>query len=276
MTTISPTSPDSDGIAGAGTHDFHDQVLVDDHAVARRRLERDQAEVGGAERLIGIDAARLHFVLQRFRKGRAGNQRALDRGDVAAGAGGGVEQDLEEIRRAAVADRAIGLDQLELLLGIAGAGRNHRTAQRPRRGVEDEAAGRQMVAEGVEHHVAGPETGRKQRPRAAPGVGVDRLGLEDRPRRGEQPPERPQGPRDETAEGRRGLVQGREFRLAQHRQMRQRGPAGHRSGIDAPQALGIGRRGQRLAQDVRQPGEQLRLAFGRLARFKRVIMIGHG
>ena len=48
-----------DGIAGAGPHDLHDQVLVDDHALARWRLERDQAEIGGAERLIGIDAARL-------------------------------------------------------------------------------------------------------------------------------------------------------------------------------------------------------------------------
>ena len=192
------------------------------------------------------------------------------------GACGGVEQDLEEIRRAAVADRAIGLDQLELLLGIAGAGRNHRAAQRPRRGVEDEAAGRQMIAEGVEHDVAGPEAGRKQRPRAAPGVGMSGLGLEDRAGRGKQPPERPQRPRDEAAERRRGLVQGREFRLAQHRQARQRGPAGHGSRIDALQALGIGRRGHRLAQHVRQPGKQLRLALGRLARFKGVVMVGHG
>ena len=263
------------GIAGAGPHDFHDQVLVDDHAVARRRLERDHAEVGGAERLIGIDAARLHFVLQRFRKRRAGYQRALDRGNVAPGACGGVEQDLQEIRRAAIADRAIGLDQLELLLGIAGAGRNHRAAQRPRRGVENEAAGRQMVAEGIEHDVAGPEARRKQRPRAAPGVGMDGLGLENRPRRGKQPPERSQGPGHEPAERRRGLVQGREFRLAQHRQARQRGAAGHGSGIDALQPLGIGRRGQRLAQHVRKPGKQLRLAIGRLARLERIVMICH-
>lgn len=37
------------GITGAGTHDLHDQVLVDDHPFARWRFERDQAEVGGAE-----------------------------------------------------------------------------------------------------------------------------------------------------------------------------------------------------------------------------------
>ena len=70
-------------------------------------------------------------------------------------------------------------------------------------------------------------------------------------------------------------MQGREFRLAQQRQTRQRGPAGHGSGIDALQALGIGRRGQRLAQDLRKPGKQLRLAFGRLARLERVVMIRH-
>ena len=73
-----------DGIAGAGPHDFQDQVLVDDHAFARRGLKGNQAEIGGAERLIGIDAARFDLVLQRFRKRRARHQRALDRGDVAA------------------------------------------------------------------------------------------------------------------------------------------------------------------------------------------------
>jgi len=57
-----------DGFAGAGPHDFEDQVLVHDHAVMGRCLEGDQAEVGGAERLVGIDAARLDLVLQRLRK----------------------------------------------------------------------------------------------------------------------------------------------------------------------------------------------------------------
>lgn len=40
-----------------------------------------------------------------------------------------------------IADRTVGLDQLELLFGIAGTGRDHRATQRPRRGVENEAAG---------------------------------------------------------------------------------------------------------------------------------------
>jgi hypothetical protein len=34
------------GIAGAGPHDFQDQVLVDDRAVAGRGLKGYQAEIG--------------------------------------------------------------------------------------------------------------------------------------------------------------------------------------------------------------------------------------
>jgi len=33
-------------IAGAGTHDFHDQLLIDDHAFAGWGLKRDKAEIG--------------------------------------------------------------------------------------------------------------------------------------------------------------------------------------------------------------------------------------
>ena len=168
-----------------------------------------EAEIGGAEGLVGVDAARLDLLLQRFRKGRARDQRALDRGDVAAGRGGGIEQDLQEVRRAAIADRPIGLDQLELRLGIAGAGRDHRAAERARGGIEDEAAGRQMIAEGVEHDVAGTEADGEQRPCAAPGIGLRAFRLEDRAGRGEQPRERAGRGRDEAAEGRRCLVQGR-------------------------------------------------------------------
>src|SRR5229473_1476292 len=86
--------------------------------------------------------------------------------------------------RAAVAHRAIRFDQLELRFGIAGTGRNHRAAERARGGIEDEAAGGQMIAECVQHHVARPEAGREQRPRTAPGIRVDRFGLENRARRG--------------------------------------------------------------------------------------------
>src|ERR1700675_1230368 len=51
-------------ITGAGPHDFQDQILIDDHAIAGRRFKRDQTKIGGAERLIGIDAARSYLILQ--------------------------------------------------------------------------------------------------------------------------------------------------------------------------------------------------------------------
>src|SRR4051812_14117048 len=58
-------------IAGAGPYDLEDQVFVDHHPLARRGLIGDQAEIGGTERLIGIDPARFYLLLQGFRKRRA-------------------------------------------------------------------------------------------------------------------------------------------------------------------------------------------------------------
>ncbi len=265
----------SNGIAGAGPDDFQDQILADDHALARRGLKGDQPEIGGAERLIGIDAARSYFVLQRLRKRRAGHQRALDRGHIAAGARSRIEQDLEEIGGSAITDRAIGLDQLELRVGVAGAGRNYRATQRTGRAIEDEASRGQMIAEGVEHHVARAKPCREHRPRPAPGVGVSGLGLEDRAGRRKQPSKRAREARDKAAERRRGLVQGRQVGLAQHRQARQCRPAGDAGGIEAPQPLGIARCGHGLAQHPRQPRKQLRLALGGVASLTGVVVVGH-
>ena len=72
-----------------------------------------------------------------------------------------------------------------------------------------------------------------------------------------------------------GLVQGRQVGLAQHRQARQRGPAGDIGGIDAPEALGIGRCGHRLAQHARQPRKQVSFPFRGLTRFKGVVVVSH-
>ena len=57
-----------DGIAGARPDDLEDQILVHHEAVARLRFISDQAEIGGAERLIGLDAMRFDLLLQRRRK----------------------------------------------------------------------------------------------------------------------------------------------------------------------------------------------------------------
>ena len=118
---------------------------------------------------------RFDLLLQRRRKRRAGNHRALDRGDVAVGGDGRIDQNLQEIGRAAIADRAIRFDQFELGFGIAGARRDDGAAERAGGGVEDEAAGRQVIAEGVQHDVARTKAGGKQRACAAPGIGVSGL-----------------------------------------------------------------------------------------------------
>ena len=71
-----------DRIAGAGPDDFHDQVLIDHHALLRRGLERDQAEIGGAEGLVGVDPARFDFRLQRGRAAAAASSRILRKSGV--------------------------------------------------------------------------------------------------------------------------------------------------------------------------------------------------
>src|SRR4029077_10492705 len=98
-------------------------------------------------------------------------------------------------------------DQADWRVGIAGACRNHGAAERTRRRVEDEAAWRQVIAEGVEHDVAGPEADGEERTRAAPGIGKRAFGFEDGAGRGEQPRERAGGLGDEAAKRRRGLMQ---------------------------------------------------------------------
>jgi hypothetical protein len=85
------------GITDARSDDLKNQILVDHHALPRPGLECDQAQVRGAERLIGVDAARLDFLLQRSWKRCARHQRALDRGDVALGAIGCIPTELRRL-----------------------------------------------------------------------------------------------------------------------------------------------------------------------------------
>ena len=91
--------------------------------------------------------------------------------------GGGIEQDLQKIRCPRIGIGPKGLDQVELRFRIAGARRDHGTAERPCTRIHQEAARGHVVGEGVEHHVArtqthgmetarGRATGRPRVPRA--------------------------------------------------------------------------------------------------------------
>ena len=187
---------------------------------------------------------------KRLREGGAGDERLLDAGRVAAGLLGGVEQDLEEVRRAAIGGGAEGRDHLELLLGVARSGRDDDAAERAGSRIHDEAARHEMIAEGVQHHVALAETHGMERARGAPGVQAGSLGLEDRARRGEKPPEGGGRHGHEAGEGRVGLLQRRQLRFAQNRQACKRRAAGDGARIDAAQPRRIGRRPQRSFQHI--------------------------
>ena len=137
-------------------------------------------------------------------------------------ASGGLDEDLQEVRRAAIGFRTIGLDQLELLLGIAGTCGNDRAAQGPRAGIHDEAARRQMIAEGVEHHVAPAKARCEQRAREPPVISRLALGLVDAARRREHAPQPTPLRGGEAAERPLGALQLAERRLAHHRKARER------------------------------------------------------
>src|ERR1700726_96218 len=103
-------------IACTRPYDFQNQIFVDYQTFVGGGLIGDQAQIGGTESLISINATRLDLVLQRLRKRRAGHQRTLDRRNIPAGARRRVEQDLEKVWRTGVGDRSVSLDQFELLL----------------------------------------------------------------------------------------------------------------------------------------------------------------
>ena len=90
-------------IAGARPHDLDDHALVDDHALERRALVGDDAEVGGG---VGLDRWRCRAALYSARS--EGNSAPpptsafLMRGGVLAGLLGLVEQDLQVVRHADV------------------------------------------------------------------------------------------------------------------------------------------------------------------------------
>ena len=109
-------------------------------------------------------------------------ERLLEGGGVPAGLLRLVDQDLQVVRHADIDGRLQVLDRLELLLGVAGAGRDDGAAERARTRIQDPAAGRQVIGERVVHDVALADAGREQRARRAPPVLAEALGLEDRAR----------------------------------------------------------------------------------------------
>src|SRR5215211_1704616 len=132
-------------IAGAWPDDLQHQMLVDDHAVARLALVGDETQFRGGIALQHRNATFAELATERSRQSGARDEAPLQRGDVLAGLDGGIEQDLQEIRRADIARRLEMRDRLDLLLGIGGTSRNDRTAERMRARFQHEAARRQMI-----------------------------------------------------------------------------------------------------------------------------------
>ena len=170
-------------VAGAGAHDLDDQLLVHHQPFARRGLVGDDAEVGGAVGLVGVDAARRAGT----RAPAAGTPRRkrsapLDRARSHAQLVALLQDQLEERRRADVARRLQVGDHARLHLGLPDAAGNHRAAEVVQPGLEHRARGREVIRVAVEHHVAGAEAGREERARGAPEVRAAALGIVDRAR----------------------------------------------------------------------------------------------
>jgi hypothetical protein len=166
-------------------------------------------------------------------------------------------------------------DRLDLLLGVADAGRDHRAAERLGAGVHDVPARRQVIGERVVHDIAGPKAGGVERPRGAPPVGVIALGFEDRPRGHQQAPQLAGRLQRQSAERRHRLLQGRQVGLAQDRQLGERGARGHRLGVDALEVRGPARRAHRPRDRLGQLREQLLLPHLRVSGLERVVELRH-
>ena len=170
----------------ARPNDLDQHALVDDQPVARARLVRDQAEVGGAVGLVGGDAALAEPVAQR-RRHRLAAQRCLgERRQREAGLVGlfrAARAGSFGVFRHRPSARSVG-HRLQLQLGLAGAGRKDGAADRVRAAFHHRAGRREVIAEAVVDQVAGAKAGGEERSRHAPVVGTRTFGLVDRPGRG--------------------------------------------------------------------------------------------
>src|SRR4030095_1078235 len=69
-------------VAGSRSHDLDQNIFVDHHPRARRRLISDDTDVGGRIQLVRIDAAPAYLRLQGRPERRPGDRRFAPRGDV--------------------------------------------------------------------------------------------------------------------------------------------------------------------------------------------------
>ena len=146
-------------VAGTGPDDLDDHALVQDHAFQRRGLVGDQTHIRRAVVLHHIDALTPDLLAERGEERAAADKRLGERGQGGAHLCGLVQHDLQEVGRAHEAYGAEMPDRLDLLFGLADAAGKHRAAQGLSRALHHEGAGREVVAEGVVHHIALAEAG---------------------------------------------------------------------------------------------------------------------
>ena len=126
------------------------------------------------------------------------------------------------------------------------------------------------------HEVAGAKARGEQRAREPPVVGRAPLGLVDRSGRSEHAPHLAPARGREAAERPLGLLQFQELRLADHRQLRERGARGDRGRVDAGEEPRERRRARPGVGDLpRQLRQQRPLALLGIAGLERVEVIGH-
>ena len=112
-------------------------------------------------------------------------------------------------------------DRRDELLGIAGTGGDHWTAERERAALQNPPARRQVIGKAVDDDLAGGDARRGKGLGRAPGIAAGGFGLVNSPRRGEETRERVDRRSRKPAERRLGALQRRDRRLAQDRDQRQ-------------------------------------------------------
>jgi hypothetical protein len=180
-----------DRVAGAGAHDLEQQPFLQDHArrdlaARQQRLVGDQAEVGAAVHLRDRDADVLQRGAQHRRQVFRPDLRLFQRRDIGLELVRLLDDQLQERRRADVAGDAHPLDRRDLHLGLAGARRHHRAAERDRAGFEHRARRREVIGVAVEDDVALAEPSGVEAARGAPPVGARPFGVVDRAGRDEE------------------------------------------------------------------------------------------